>query len=233
MELFYNGNKQYILSFPKPFITQLFPKIDVKVSEKISIFYRSRNSFNFHQMQNINCNKWVFNNNALVDSIYYSNTEYTLILNGYDSVILQDLDEEFIDKFNELTKDKDKKIIIAGSDIPLTNEMSFDFEIGGGISNYFNYCIIFGLTKDVIPFIQRVHNYKLNEIKRDIKQVQEFANIYNMAILENNYRNNIDCNNNLFTTIFEKYHSIIEWDGKFTIKFREKFISPDLVFLRG
>ncbi|MDE5565953.1 MAG: hypothetical protein K2H02_00235 [Anaeroplasmataceae bacterium] len=89
-----------------------------------------------------------------VDALEKTTSEYSLLVDGYDVLFFRDIDDEFIERFNEINK----KILFNATK---NNHPNFDIDFVEqrddlGEFKYLNAGVVFGRTEDLLSFYKEV-----------------------------------------------------------------------------
>ena len=231
---YYNNNKiQYILNFINSnstllqFIYSDTLKERLTISSHIKIVLNNIFSSSFIEKQLLNNNIKYYKINDITElkECNFDDCEYVLVLSNFDFAIVHNLDDSFINLFESKVKNN-LGLLFAGQSINIP-----DINIEGpevlrveGLNKFLNSCIIFGSISDIkkyITLIDEVNYANLNFLVDTSKPIRfqllnRFVLNYNISDIyfdKNMDYNNIDCSNDLFTTIIDGEQEIIELDN--------------------
>ena len=239
MKYLNNNKNQFILSFPDDWYislnvlykSELKRQFDIDKRIKIILITEDLNRTKFveQQLKNNNIIYYKTSIEDLIDVILKIQTKYILLLFEGDFIITDNLNNNFIklfeDKFNKLTN---LKMLFAGQSIntPEINIENSDYLKNPGINKYLNSNIIFGNRIDVLKYFQifkEIINQSLVSFSDEPLEYNAFIQLLNRFIFISSLipvncnkdldYNNIDSNNDLFTTILEGEQDVIEKDG--------------------
>lgn len=147
-------------------------------------------------------------------------TSRVLIIDGNDSILLKDLDTEFIKKAEDIKDDAD--ILVAGSVISLSDEIPF--KIGTeGWSNHPNYSLMYGEPSKILEIYSEFLDNASEEVSVDINFSQAFKNKKIKYV--------IDSDNKLFITLVNHVHSFYEMDETIYCKEDESFVNKNSLIM--
>lgn len=147
----------------------------------------------------------------LIDTIDNVSTEYVLFSMIKDSMIVGNLDDEFLNKFKTFNSD----IVVAGISSSLFEDNLLNEEALLTIGNfkYINNGLLFGTKKGFLNLFKGLNQTKINDNVSFSKN--ELINFYlklQLLMYFNLDKFSIDTTQKIFSTIMEKEYGIIEFE---------------------
>jgi len=208
MKYLNNNNEQYILHFPSEdelnisyfFKEELNKKISVNNQITILTTIKDLHSTFLTQCLKNKIPVIKTENNNILKEISHINTEYCLIVKEKDAILLNDLDDFFIEKFLSLSE----PFVFAGmsSAFPSENLENFNILFFKGIYKYINSSLIFGKKDAIIEFFSNL-NFNLFKDSYNFKQDNTiFRTLLSDNFCKKDFNNSyIDSQAKLFSTI--------------------------------
>ena len=242
-----NNNKiQRILSFPDEWYislntlykSELKRRFDIDNRIKIILVKENNSKTKFIEQQLLN-NKVSYNKISitnLIDELQKTQSKYILLLFEGDFIITDNLNETFLNEFENLFKrdSANLKILFAGQsiNIPEINLENSDLLKNPGINKYLNGNLIFGNRIDLLKYFnlfKEIVNRKIDDFSDEPIPYNLYLQLLHRFIFlgefvqtnldkELNYKN-IDYDNKFFTTILEAEQDVIEKDGIRYVKY--------------
>lgn len=195
MTYFNNKNEQYILNFPEKldfnltyfFIDEISRNVKIDTSITVITTINDSSSIFLNQC-NLNSIPVIITTEENINKeLKKVNSLYTLIVK-HDSLLLKDLNNEFIQKFLNLKE----PFIFASSplQIPDKNIENYSILMIKGLNKYINSGLLFGLTSEIVKLYNILDNFDrsntnfeyLNYIYRSV-----ISHLYLVNKLKNSY----------------------------------------------